>query len=196
MLCPVRVSHAVDCVRLGVPGSACAAPSDRVPTRRQSRDGVCPSPWDDLQCAIERRNSSEIVLRFIKLSYVNTWCAWAALDRLPSALECAVKSSLVEGFVPQKLIVYPMSSTSSSTRLTIDSQRARNRRYCATSRAYPLHRSPHDAGGQGRSGGASSKLAGPHTHVGHAPAMRTLPPPRTLPQEARPDVATVGQLRP
>ena len=106
-LCPVRASHTVDCVRLGVPGSAWVAPSDRVPTPRQSRDGVCPSPRDELQCAIERRNSSEIVLRFIKLSYMNTWCAWAALDRLPSALECAVKSSLVEGLVPRKLIGYP-----------------------------------------------------------------------------------------
>ena len=101
----------VGCVRLGVFGfgSAMDAPSDRAPTPRQSRDGVCPSPRDELQCAIERRNSSKFVLRFIKLSHMNTRCAWTALDRLPSALESAVKSSLVEGHVPQKSIVYPPS---------------------------------------------------------------------------------------
>ena len=104
---PARVRHGIGSVHLAASRAARAAPSDCAPVLRHSRDGVCPSPRDELKCAFERRISSRVVLYFIKLSYISVWCAWAALERLPSARESVGSSSLNEGFVPQKLIGYP-----------------------------------------------------------------------------------------
>jgi hypothetical protein len=49
-----------------------------------------------------------MTLDFIKLSYMNMPCDWGVFRHLLSTVMSDVKSSLVEGHVPQKLSGYPL----------------------------------------------------------------------------------------
>ena len=96
--------RAVGCVWMRVH----AAPSGRVwavPTPSRSRDGLRPSPREQLYCAFNRQTIGHKVSDFIKLSYMNMWCYWGRAGgvltvRLISPyIESSDVSSLVEGLV-------------------------------------------------------------------------------------------------
>ena len=64
-------------------------------------------PREQLWRGSNRQNFGQKVLDFIKLSYMNMWWAWGRVRVRLTTRAVGLKSSLVEGHVPRKLIGYP-----------------------------------------------------------------------------------------